>query len=298
MNKFKYLFIFVISVFGVVFSFDIPQPSWYVTDYANIFSQEEEVTLEEYLSNFEENTSVEIAVFTIDSTEGDDIWMLAVDVWEEWWVWKKWVDNWLLILIAKNDRKWFISVGYGLEWVITDALAKRIWESRFPGYFRDWMYFDWVFFGIQDLVWYINDDVTVVAKYNNSSYNFDALAKWFWPLVMAFLFLFVLSCAIIGCDVKKDTWKLFAVYGVLWVLLGLILFWITGIVLWSFFMSYLTGLLSFGILKSPWVGRWWWLVWWGFGGGWGFGGWFSSWWWSFGGFWGWGFGGWWAWGGW
>ncbi|MBN1263505.1 MAG: TPM domain-containing protein [Candidatus Pacebacteria bacterium] len=122
-----------LSVFLSVFLFpvrvaalDFPAPVGYVNDFAGIFSSGFILSQEADLAAFEEQTGIEIAVVTIDSLQETTIEEMAVRLFESWQIGKKEADNGLLFLIAPNQRKLRIEVGYGLESLITDSRAGRI----------------------------------------------------------------------------------------------------------------------------------------------------------------------------
>lgn len=96
-------------------------PQGFVNDFAGMLSDTAAQELEQKLVNFEKETSNEIAVVTINSLEGDVIENFAVELFAEWGIGKKDLDNGILLLIAKEDREMRIEVGYGLEGALTDA---------------------------------------------------------------------------------------------------------------------------------------------------------------------------------
>ena len=100
-------------------------PINYVSDYADIIDAESEAKINSLAAAIEKNSTVEIAVLTIPAVEGD-INQFTVDIFKQWGIGKKDIDNGLLILIAPNEHEWRMEVGYGLEPVLTDAMAGRI----------------------------------------------------------------------------------------------------------------------------------------------------------------------------
>ena len=125
-------FVFPFKVSGLEF----PRPIGFVNDFAEIFSNGFKSKLEKDLSDFEKETSTEIAVVTIRSLKADSIDNYAVRLFEQWKIGKKDKDNGLLLLIAKNERKIKIEVGYGLEPVVTDGRAGRIIRAEMRPAFK------------------------------------------------------------------------------------------------------------------------------------------------------------------
>jgi uncharacterized protein len=107
-----------------------PQPTGFVNDFAGVISGATRGHLESLLSSFEKATGNEVAVATLPSLDGRVIEELAPDLYKQWGIGKKGKDNGVLFLIAPNERKARIEVGYGLESVINDALAGRLLDEN------------------------------------------------------------------------------------------------------------------------------------------------------------------------
>lgn len=111
----------------IVFAYYNPgQPTGFVSDFAGMLSQDTKTNLEQQLRVFENQTKHEIAVVTVPSLQGDTIENFAVKLFEDWGIGKKGADNGVLFLIARDDRKMRIEVGYGLEGALPDATANQI----------------------------------------------------------------------------------------------------------------------------------------------------------------------------
>lgn len=138
----NFLTIFIVTILIViitpvaVWAREFPEPTGFVNDYANIYSTEFKASLESQLVQLEKDTGAELAVVTINSLEGDYIENTAVDLFEQWGIGKADKDNGLLLLIAFEDREIRIEVGYGLESVITDAIAGRIIRNQLTPNFK------------------------------------------------------------------------------------------------------------------------------------------------------------------
>jgi uncharacterized protein len=103
-----------------------PKLAGRVNDQAALLSSSEAQSLEKKLEAHEKATGQQFALLTVKSLEGDVIEDFAVRVFESWKLGKKGKDDGLLLLVALDDRKMKIEVGYGLEGVITDAVASRV----------------------------------------------------------------------------------------------------------------------------------------------------------------------------
>jgi uncharacterized protein len=115
---------------------EVPPLRGRVNDYAKLLSQERALALEAQLEKFEQETGHQIAVLTIPSLKGDSLEDFSIRVAESWKIGKKGFDNGAILLIARDDRKLRIEVGYGLEGVMPDAVASRIIREVITPRFR------------------------------------------------------------------------------------------------------------------------------------------------------------------
>ena len=116
--------------------FQYPKLIEIVTDNARLFSETEVLQLRQKLTTYEKETTHQIAVVTVNSLQGNTVENYALRVFNDNGLGQKGVDNGILILISKNDRKFRIEVGYGLEPIITDAFASRINRSIITPQFK------------------------------------------------------------------------------------------------------------------------------------------------------------------
>jgi uncharacterized protein len=104
----------------------IPPLKARVTDLTGTLTSQQRSALEETLRAFEARKGSQIAVLVVTTTQPETVEQYAVRVEENWKLGRKGIDDGALLLIAKDDRKLRIEVGYGLEGVLNDATAKRI----------------------------------------------------------------------------------------------------------------------------------------------------------------------------
>jgi len=105
---------------------DIPALKARVTDVTGTLNGQQSAALEQTLAEFEARKGAQIAVLLVPTSQPETIEQYAVRVFESWKLGRKGVDDGALLVIAKNDRKLHIEVGYGLEGILPDAVAKRI----------------------------------------------------------------------------------------------------------------------------------------------------------------------------
>ncbi len=124
---------------------DRPYPPRLVNDYTGFLTNDEQARLEQKLVNFDRETSTQIALVTINDLKGYDISDFALRLGRKWGIGQEGKNNGILILIKPktNDSRGEvdIEVGYGLEGVVPDAIAKRIIENEILPEFRNGNYF-------------------------------------------------------------------------------------------------------------------------------------------------------------
>jgi uncharacterized protein len=114
----------------------IPPYAARVTDLTGTLTGAQQAALEQKLKAFEDRKGSQIAVLMVPTTQPEDIDQYSIRVAEAWKPGRKKVDDGAILLVAKNDRKMRIEVGYGLEGALTDATAFRIREETITPLFR------------------------------------------------------------------------------------------------------------------------------------------------------------------
>jgi uncharacterized protein len=97
------------------------RPSNYVSDFAGVLDAATQARLNDLCHAVEQKAQAQIAVVTVKSTDGEDVFSYAVDLYHKWGIGKKGSDRGVLILLATQDRKFGASVGYGLEPILPDG---------------------------------------------------------------------------------------------------------------------------------------------------------------------------------
>ena len=104
----------------------IPALKSRVTDLTGTLSTVEQQALEQKLAAFEQHKGSQLAVLIVATTGNEAIEQFGIRAAEQWKLGRKGTDDGLLLIVAKADRTLRIEVGYGLEGVIPDAIAKRV----------------------------------------------------------------------------------------------------------------------------------------------------------------------------
>lgn len=238
----KLIKFFTFSLLGLflvalpVLAQDFPQSTGYVNDFGQLLSTSFRQELETDLQNFEKETTVEIAVVTIESLGDTYLEDYAVRLFEDWEIGKKEKDNGLLILVAKEDRKIRIEVGYGLEPIITDGRTGKVIREQMTPAFKKGDYDQGIELAVGEIKGYIRsgeppqEEVVEIAEETSSFISF---------LIIIF-FIFVYFSSFFART--KSFWA----GGVLGGILGLI----SGVIIGSFIASILSaiGLGSLGLI--------------------------------------------------
>jgi uncharacterized protein len=128
-------FCFLISS-SIAVALDVPPLRGRVNDYANVLQSNQVQALEAQLAQLERDTGHQVAVLTIPTLDGEDLEGFSIRVAESWKIGKKGFDNGAILLVAVKDRRLRLEVGYGLEGVMPDAIAKRVTADYIVPYFR------------------------------------------------------------------------------------------------------------------------------------------------------------------
>ena len=118
-------------------SLPVPRLMAHVTDQANLLNEGEITELERMLAAYEDSTSNQFLVLLIPTLAGESLEEYSLSVAETNRIGTAGHDNGLLMLIAVEDRKIRIEVGYGLEGVLPDALTATIRENEITPRFRE-----------------------------------------------------------------------------------------------------------------------------------------------------------------
>lgn len=130
----------------------IPPLAARVTDLTGTLSAQQKGELESRLAAFEAKRGSQIAVLVLPTTKPEEIEQFSIRLAEAWKVGRKGVDDGVILVVAKDDRRLRIEVGYGLEGVIPDAVARRVIDERITPRFREGDFFGGIRDGVEQLV--------------------------------------------------------------------------------------------------------------------------------------------------
>ncbi len=141
-----FLKVSLLSIFfvfwGALFNFkalNLPEHTnlFYINDFANILNEETKNYIFNQSKILEEKTSAQIVVATVSSLEEASIEEYSLNLFRKWGIGNKEKNNGLLILLAPNERKVRIEIGYGLEGKINDSKAGRLRDQYAVPSFRN-----------------------------------------------------------------------------------------------------------------------------------------------------------------
>lgn len=143
---------------------DVPALAGRVNDHANIIAPDARQRIEQKLAGLEQRTGVQIAVLTVPSLEGDSLEDFSLRVVEAWKLGQQGKDNGTLLLVAQQDRKMRIEVGYGLEPVLTDLETSLIQRDYIIPRFRNGDFSGGIEAGVDSLVQAVEGEVEPLSE--------------------------------------------------------------------------------------------------------------------------------------
>jgi uncharacterized protein len=113
-----------------------PDPPRLVNDFAHVMSAGDVETLENKLDRYNDSTSTQIAIVTVETLGGEDVGSFAAELGEKWGVGTKKNHNGIIILMAKNEHKVTIRTGYGVEEKLGSIICDRIIKQTLSPNFK------------------------------------------------------------------------------------------------------------------------------------------------------------------
>ena len=137
------LLAFVLTLSGSTLAVlgEIPSATkeFYVNDYAGVFSDAWKEELCKAGEQLYDDTTAQLVVLTVDTTDGEDISDYAVETGRKWGIGSKKKNNGVLIVLSVSDRKVWVSVGYGLEGKLPDSKTGRLLDEYAVPSYKDAM---------------------------------------------------------------------------------------------------------------------------------------------------------------
>jgi uncharacterized protein len=136
----------------------VPPLTGRVTDLTGTLSGGAVARIEAKLANFEAKKGSQIAVLIVPSTQPEDIQEFGIRVEDAWKLGRKGVDDGAYLIVAKNDRRVRIEVGYGLEGALSDAVANRIVDEAIAPHFKQGDFDGGIEAGVDKMISVVNGE--------------------------------------------------------------------------------------------------------------------------------------------
>lgn len=201
-----FLLLFVVSFCHAQQIPNRPSPPRLVNDFTNTLTISQANNLEYKLRNYNDTTSTQIAVVFVNDLQGTTAADFAYQIGEKWGVGTKENNGVVILVKPKNETKGevFISVGYGLEQYIPDALAKRIIETQMIPAFKYNDYYSGVNNAIDSIIELASGGFSSDVKHNENS---ESAALIIIIFGMAAMILYISLANKLGTTIssKKDS---------------------------------------------------------------------------------------------
>lgn len=206
-----------------LFAYSNPgEPTGFVNDFASILFPADKTTLETKLSDLEKSTGNEVSIAIIPSLEEDTIENFAVNLYKDWGLGKRGIDNGALVLVSIADRQIRIEVGYGLEPTLTDITTSRIISETITPLFKKGDYAGGLSAGVDQIVAVLNGEV---LSPSTPARSLPFSSNFFYFILFGFVYL----ASILGRS--KSWWMGGIVGGIVGIIIGFIYgFLYTGII--------------------------------------------------------------------
>ena len=167
----------------------VPPLTGRVVDQTGTLSSNDIASLTQTLQDFEAKKGSQIAVLIVPTTAPETIEQYSIRVADAWKVGRKKVDDGAILLVAKNDHKLRIEVGYGLEGALTDVTSKRIIDEVIVPKFKSGDFAGGIWAGVDRIIKVIDGEPLPPPKPQQdygSSANLDEL---FNPFIIFGIFI-------------------------------------------------------------------------------------------------------------
>lgn len=165
---------------SLAFAFTPPPNDGFVTDAVPVLTTEEELSLENMLQQYAEETGTELAVIFVKNVGTDSIERAAKDIAARWRIGIDGEARGVVMLLSYEDRDFFMVIGGGLEGVLLPDIAQGIIARDMIPLFRDGEYADGIREGVSSIIKHISGEYTS-ARYDSSPPS--SLAMWLTSIV-------------------------------------------------------------------------------------------------------------------
>ena len=191
------------------------KPQGWVSDFAGIMSDMTKSQIDALFAEVKKSTGAEIAVVTVSSLDGMSVEEYAVSLFKKWGIGEKGKDNGVLLLIAPNERKTRIEVGYGLEPVITDGRAGEIIRETIIPFFKKGDYDQGILQGSMQIAALITgkDFVPSVPTPSSESQSEETPLPVKVGIILFFALFITLGFLALGAGLRQKGQSFFRIWG-------------------------------------------------------------------------------------
>jgi uncharacterized protein len=150
--------LFLVLVASLAYALTFPALTGRVVDDAGILDPATKTALERKLADFESKTSGQLVVVTLKSLQGTSIEDYGYQLGRHWQIGQKDKNTGALLIVAPNERKVRIEVGYGFEGTLTDAVSRLIIENSIIPRFRTNDFAGGINRGVEDIIQAVSVD--------------------------------------------------------------------------------------------------------------------------------------------
>lgn len=162
-----------------------------VVDGANVLPQDSRDGLETKLKDLEDKSGIQLVVATVPSLQGYEIEPFANGLFRAWKLGEQKNNNGVLLLVAPNEKRVRIEVGYGLERTLTDALSKIIIVNAMTPRFKTGDFAGGITRGVDDIITVLTTDSAEWQKRPSLRAEEPDLLDQIMPFIVLALFVFV-----------------------------------------------------------------------------------------------------------
>jgi uncharacterized protein len=157
---------FIALLFTVLsaLTLNLPALTGRIVDQAHVIPAETRGAIEPKLADLEAKSGIQFVVATVTSLEGQEIEPYANELFRSWKLGEKTKNNGVLLLVAPNERRVRIEVGYGLEGTLTDALGKVVITNAIAPRFKTGDFGGGISRGVDDIITILTTDATEWQK--------------------------------------------------------------------------------------------------------------------------------------
>jgi uncharacterized protein len=175
------------------YAYNFPALTGRVVDQANIIPADTQAALTQKLADLEQKSGIQLVVATVNSLEDGDIETYANELFRTWKLGEKDKNNGVLLLVAPNEHKVRIEVGYGLEGTLTDALSKIIIVNAIAPRFKAGDFGGGISRGVDDIITVLTTDSAdwqpKLQVRDDADQNSQAIG---WVLIVGFIIFMIL----------------------------------------------------------------------------------------------------------